>query len=127
MVPITTTRTTVMRSAQRTISTALSRTIVMAGEGRPFTTSLRTGSKDVDGRDKPGHDEAVRDADAPSCRYGQIFFGFFPIPNDFGSAAVNSSTEALNPAHWPLASHAIGPPIPSNLVANTASRNAFLP
>src|SRR6202041_1810638 len=32
----------------------------------------------------------------PRHYYGQIFFGFLPIPNVFGSSEVNSNTEGLN-------------------------------
>jgi hypothetical protein len=39
-------------------------------------------------------------AEAPDT-YGQIFFGFLPMPNVFGSAEVNSSTEGLNCEHSP--------------------------
>ena len=58
---------------------------------------------------------------------GQIFLGFTPILNDFGSALVNSYTAGWNLPHSPYLSHSIGPLMPSNLVANTASRSAFLP
>ena len=36
-----------------------------------------------------------------SATYGQIFFGFLPTPNVFGSAEVNSRTEGLNCEHSP--------------------------
>ena len=49
------------------------------------------------------------------------------MPKVFGSADVNCSTEPWNCARSPYGSQAIGPLIPSNLVANTASRSAFLP
>src|SRR4029077_691738 len=64
---------------------------------------------------------------AAPATYGQIFFGFLPTPNVLGSAEVNSSTDGLNCEHSPYASQAIGPLMPSNLMANTASRSAFLP
>src|SRR4029077_13990627 len=100
MVPPTTTITTPIRRAHRTTSTALKR--AMARSHGPLAV------------------------DAPDT-YGQIFFGFLPTPNVFESAEVNSSTDGLNCEHSPYASHAIGPLMPSNLVLNTASRNAFLP
>src|SRR5579872_6044306 len=59
--------------------------------------------------------------------YGQIFFGFWPIPNVFGSDEENCNTEGLNCEHSPYWSQAIGPLIPSNFSAKTASRSAFLP
>ena len=71
----------------------MSRT-VMASEGQPSTSLFRADSNGVDGRDKPGHDDW-------EASYGQIFFGFWPMPNDFGSAEVNSSTEGLNCEHSP--------------------------
>lgn len=48
---------------------------------------------------------ANRHAPAPSRiriqRYGQIFFGFLSIANDFGSSEVNCSTAGLNCEHSP--------------------------
>ena len=38
---------------------------------------------------------------AAPATYGQIFFGFLPTPNVFGSADVNSSTDGLNCEHSP--------------------------
>src|SRR5579872_4741088 len=58
---------------------------------------------------------------------GQIFLGFTPILNDFGSALVNSYTAGWNLPHSPYLSHSIGPLMPSKVVPKTASRRAFLP
>src|SRR5271165_30659 len=100
IVPPTTTTTTSTRMAHRTTSTALRRAMAASHGPRAVTDRLT---------------------------YGQIFFGFLPIPNVFGSAEVNSSTDGLNSEHSPYLSQAIGPLMPANLIENTASRNAFLP
>src|SRR5215813_12137670 len=100
MVPTTTTSTTAIRRPHNTMSTALRR--AMARSHGPFSA-------------------------VAADTYGQIFFGFLPTLNVFGSDEVNSSTDGLNCEHSPYWSHAIGPLMPSNLVANTASRSAFLP
>src|ERR1700733_473401 len=108
MVPPTTTDTTPIRKAHRTTSTALKR--AMARRHGPLPAGVPVGV-----------------SVGVSATYGEIFFGFVPMPKVFGSADVNSSTDGLNCEHSPYWSQAIGPLMPSNLMENTASRSAFLP
>src|ERR1700760_4406990 len=93
IVPAITTNRTRARRAHNTTSTAFSRP--------------RACSQACDGT---ARELALKD-------YGQIFFGFLPMLKVLGSAEVNSITAGLNDAHWPYASHLIGPLSPSNWLA----------
>ncbi len=103
IVPTTTTATTPIRRAHRTISSRIE-----TGHGRtPW----------------PDRSQCWPQTSI-TC---QIFFGFLPIPRSFGSSDVELQHRRLELArHSPYWSQAIGPLMPSNLMLNTGVAERLL-